>query len=142
MSYFQEEIIDVEDVEEKKVAEFHPSDAKKAKTDFCSDDSASLPGILVDSNAPPVGFEPGMFKQDDDGLKVKSDGQSKAKKKRKDKKKHKHKHKHRHSKEKSKEKKESNLVKLQEQVKEETPETLSSADSSSNSTTGQLDLTM
>ncbi len=112
--FTKEEIIDVEDIEEKKPIEFQPSDAKKAKTDFCSEDSASLPGILVDSNAPPVGFEPGMFKQDEDSTKVKSDsGQSKPKKKKKDKKKHKHKHKHKHNKEKSKEKKESNIVRLQ-----------------------------
>lgn len=125
------------------MTEFQPSDAKKAKTDFCSEDSASLPGILVDSNAPPVGFEPGMFKQEqDDSSKIKSEGQSKPKKKKKDKKKHKHKHKHKHNKEKSKEKKESNIVRLQEQVKDETPETLSSADSSSNSVPSQLDLTM
>lgn len=138
----QEEIIDVEDIVEKKINEFQPSDAKKAKTDFCSEDSASLPGILVDSNAPPVGFEPGMFKQDDDDLKIKTEGPPKLKKKKKDKKKHKHKHKHKHSKEKSKEKKESNLVRLQEQVKDEAPETLSSADSSSDSVPSQLDLTM
>lgn len=124
------------------MTDIQPSDAKKAKTDFCSEDSASLPGILIDSNAPPVGFEPGMFKQEDDGVKIKSEGQPKLKKKKKDKKKHKHKHKHKHNKEKSKEKKESNVVRLQEQVKDETPETLSSADSSSNSIPSQLDLTM
>lgn len=123
------------------MSDIQPSEAKKAKTDFCSEDSASLPGILIDSNAPPVGFEPGMFKQEDD-VKVKSEGQPKLKKKKKDKKKHKHKHKHKHNKEKSKEKKESNVVRLQEQVKDETPETLSSADSSSNSIPSQLDLTM
>lgn len=64
------------------------------------------------------------------------------KKKKKDKKKHKHKHKHKHSKEKapefrelerekSKEKKDPSISRLL--VKEETPETLSSAETSSNS---------
>lgn len=40
--------------------------AKKPKTDFCSDNSASLPGILSGGDVTgPVGFEPGMFKQED-----------------------------------------------------------------------------
>lgn len=100
--------------------------------------------MVVDTNAPPVEFEPGMFKEGEDGSKIKSEGQkeSKMKKKKKDKKKHKHKHKHKHNKEKSKDKKESNVVRLQEQAKDETPETLSSADSSSNSVPSQLELTM
>lgn len=54
------------------------------------------------------------------------------KKKKKDKKKHKHKHKHKHNKDKLKEKKDPNVAKLQA-IKDEAPETLSSADSSSNS---------
>lgn len=83
-----------------------------------------------------------MFKQEDDSTKIKTEGQSKPKKKKKDKKKHKHKHKHKHNKEKSKEKKETNVVRLQEQAKDETPETLSSADSSSDSVPSQVDLTM
>lgn len=40
-------------------------DAKRVKTDFCSDNSVSLPGILPGSSGP-VGFEPGMFRNDDE----------------------------------------------------------------------------
>lgn len=65
------------------------------------------------------------------------------KKKKKDKKKHKHKHKHKHkteSKDKEKkEKKDPNISRLL--VKEETPETLSSAETSSNSNQTFQDLT-
>lgn len=98
------------------------------KTEFCSDNSVSLPGIIPGSTGP-VGFEPGMFKNEDENsshshTKSKSDkdksidGQSKVsaigciasfgcwkciesfqKKKKKDKKRHKHK-KHRHHKDK------------------------------------------
>ncbi|XP_012273094.1 transcription initiation factor TFIID subunit 2 isoform X3 [Orussus abietinus] len=109
----------------------------KAKADYYSDNSASLPGIMGTQG--PVGFEPGMFKKDADDTKQKSDSTNKAKKKKKDKKKHKHKHRHSHAhkhvkdkykkekdkskdKEKSKEKDSSNL-----KMKEET---LSSASSS------------
>lgn len=35
------------------------------KTEFCSDNSVSLPGIIPGSSGP-VGFEPGMFKNDDE----------------------------------------------------------------------------
>lgn len=63
-----------------------------------------------------------------------------AKKKKKDKKKHKHKHKHKHSKDKVKDKKDPAVARLQ--TKDETPETLSSADSSSNSNPAILDLTV
>lgn len=67
------------------------------------------------------------------------------KKKKKEKKKHKHKHKHKHktdSKDKDKDKKEKkdpNISRLL--VKEETPETLSSAETSSNSNQTFQDLT-
>lgn len=40
-------------------------DSKRVKTEFCSDNSVSLPGILPGSSGP-VGFEPGMFKNDDE----------------------------------------------------------------------------
>lgn len=160
-----------------------PPDAKRPKTDFCSDNSVSLPGILPGSSGP-TGFEPGMFKNDDENSnqgKIKTekdkdknvDGQPKVihfkhdflngisndqipqlqKKKKKDKKKHKHKHKHKHNKdkdkekdkdkdkdkEKNKEKKDPNISRLT--VKEETPETLSSAETSSNSNQTFQDLT-
>lgn len=44
---------------------------KKLKSDYCSDNSVSLPGIVggmsdIDAAAAPIGFEPGMFKQEDD----------------------------------------------------------------------------
>lgn len=70
------------------------------------------------------------------------------KKKKKEKKKHKHKHKHKHNKDKDrekdkekkdKEKKDPNISRLL--VKEETPETLSSAETSSNSNQTFQDLT-
>lgn len=41
-----------------------PSDAKKMKTDYGSDNSVSLPGMSGGSG--PIGFEPGMFKSEDD----------------------------------------------------------------------------
>lgn len=41
------------------------TDAKKMKTEFCSDNSVSLPGIIPGSSGP-VGFEPGMFKNEDE----------------------------------------------------------------------------
>lgn len=75
---------------------------KSSKSDYFSDNSASLPGIIGQSG--PIGFEPGMFqKQHGTGEttitkhhKDKSAGDpgSKKNKKKKDKKKHKHKHKH------------------------------------------------
>lgn len=71
--------------------------------------------------------------------------QNQQKKKKKEKKKHKHKHKHKHKTEskdkdkKEKEKKDPNISRLL--VKEETPETLSSAETSSNSNQTFQDLT-
>lgn len=60
----KEEIIDVDELDNKD----EPPLAKKMKTDFHSDNSASLPGLAGTAGAAsgPVGFEPGMFKQDDD----------------------------------------------------------------------------
>ncbi|XP_055846855.1 transcription initiation factor TFIID subunit 2 [Episyrphus balteatus] len=106
-------------------------EAKRLKTEYYSDNSTSLPGALPTPG--PVGFEPGMFKHEDDS-KSKSDNSSKTKKKKKDKKKHKHKHKHKHNKDKDREKREKKDPSFTRiQAKEETPETLSSGDSSSNS---------
>uniref|UniRef100_A0A1B6I826 Transcription initiation factor TFIID subunit 2 TPR repeats domain-containing protein n=5 Tax=Homalodisca TaxID=139475 RepID=A0A1B6I826_9HEMI len=97
----------------KDVGEAGPS---KVKTEYYSENSASLPGIS--GTGGPVGFEPGMFNKED-----------KLKKKKKDRKKHKHKHKHKHdhkhTKEKEKDKEKKDLGKLK--IKEET---LSSASSS------------
>lgn len=129
----------------------------------------SLPG-LASGTSGPTGFEPGMFKTEDENnaaAKVKTEKDKHAdggkvltailkfnyipltrlifclypqpKKKKKDKKKHKHKHKHKHNKEKerdkereeSKEKKDPNVSRLMSI--EDAPETLSSADTSSNS---------
>lgn len=56
-----------------------PPEAKKIKTEFCSDNSVSLPGILPGGTGP-VGFEPGMFKNDDE-----SSSHSRGKSKEKDK---------------------------------------------------------
>lgn len=41
-----------------------PPEAKKIKTDYGSDNSVSLPGMSGGSG--PIGFEPGMFKSEDD----------------------------------------------------------------------------
>lgn len=56
-----------------------PPEAKRVKTEFCSDNSVSLPGILPGSSGP-VGFEPGMFKNDDESS---SHSRSKSKDKEK-----------------------------------------------------------
>lgn len=45
--------------------DIRPPESKRVKTEFCSDNSVSLPGILPGSSGP-VGFEPGMFKNDDE----------------------------------------------------------------------------
>lgn len=118
-----------------------PPPPKKPKNEYYSDNSVSLPGISSGSLTGPTGFE-GMFMKEEE--KVKTDGStgSKPKKKKKDKKKHRHKHKHKKNREKDKErsleKKDPNITRI---MKEETQETLSSADSSSNSNM-QTDLSM
>lgn len=58
-----------------------PPESKRVKTEFCSDNSVSLPGILPGSSGP-VGFEPGMFKNDDENSSH-SRGKSKEKEKEK-----------------------------------------------------------
>lgn len=111
----------------------------KVKSDYYSDNSASLPGIM--GTAGPIGFEPGMFKKESEEHKLKNDSTNKSKKKKKDKKKHKHKHKHRHDHKhnKDKEKKEKDKGKDKEKDKSKDKdssalkvkdETLSSASSS------------
>ncbi|VEN52251.1 unnamed protein product, partial [Callosobruchus maculatus] len=90
------------------------------KQEYFSDNSVSLPGL---GQVGPVGFEPGMFKNEDDRQKTASPG--KVKKKKKDKKKHKHKHhKHKHSKDKEKKEKDPTKVK-----KEDTLSSMSSTPS-------------
>lgn len=137
----KEELLDMDMMDKPMNFTPIPENPKKQKTDYYSDNSASLPGLTVstvDSTKGPVGFEPGMFNQDED----KGDSSaSKAKKKKKDKKKHKHKHKHKHNKDKDKlkEKKDPNILRIVKE--EETQETLSSGDSSSNSNP-PMDLTM
>lgn len=89
-----------------------PHPEGQVKSEYFSDNSQSLPGIL--GMPGPVGFEPGMFRTKESDAENghskhhRSDSMSKLKKKKKDKKKHKHKHKHRrdhkHGKEKEKEK--------------------------------------
>ena len=113
----------------------------KVKSEYYSDNSASLPGIMGVPG--PVGFEPGMFKKETDEHKQKSDSVNKNKKKKKDKKKHKHKHKHKHDhkhgKDKEKKDKDKDKGKEKEKEKEKSKdssnvkikeETLSSASSS------------
>ncbi|PBC31457.1 Transcription initiation factor TFIID subunit [Apis cerana cerana] len=89
----------------------------KVKSEYYSDNSASLPGIM--GTPGPVGFEPGMFKKEEEH-KQKSDSVNKNKKKKKDKKKHKHKHKHKHDHKhgKDKEKKEKDKEKVKEKEKD------------------------
>ncbi|CAH2011710.1 unnamed protein product [Acanthoscelides obtectus] len=95
------------------------------KQEYFSDNSVSLPGL---GQVGPVGFEPGMFKKEDERQKTASPG--KVKKKKKDKKKHKHKHhKHKHSKDKEKkdkDKKEEDPTKVK---KEDTLSSMSSTPS-------------
>ncbi|XP_015121942.1 transcription initiation factor TFIID subunit 2 [Diachasma alloeum] len=108
----------------------------KIKTEYYSDNSASLPGLMGMGSQGPVGFEPGMFKKDEEG-KGKGESGGKGKKKKKDKKKHKHKHKHKHDhkhgKEKEKEKKGKEKGKDKEKdalkVKDETLSSVSSSPS-------------
>ncbi|XP_029050088.1 transcription initiation factor TFIID subunit 2 [Osmia bicornis bicornis] len=104
----------------------------KVKSEYYSDNSASLPGIM--GTAGPVGFEPGMFKKEIDEHKQKSDSVNKNKKKKKDKKKHKHKHKHKHDHKhgKDKEKKDKDKDKDKVKEKEKEKEKDKSKDSSSN----------
>ncbi|KAF7388812.1 hypothetical protein HZH66_009949 [Vespula vulgaris] len=98
-----------------------PNDGK-VKSEYYSDNSASLPGIMGTQG--PVGFEPGMFKKDSEEHKQKSDSINKNKKKKKDKKKHKHKHKHKHDHKhgKDKDKKEKDKLKDKEKDKEKEKE--------------------
>ncbi|CAD6216069.1 GSCOCG00011268001-RA-CDS [Cotesia congregata] len=85
-----------ENVPEPKRAKItEVSEDGKVKSQYYSDNSASLPGLTGAPPAGPVGFEPGMFKKDSDDHKTKGES-NKGKKKKKDKKKHKHKHKHKH----------------------------------------------
>lgn len=73
----KEEIIDVDELDRDG-----PPLAKKAKTEFVSEDnSASLPGIAADGSTMvgPVGFEPGMFKQEDGSPAIVATGSSKSK---------------------------------------------------------------
>lgn len=110
-----------------------PPPAKKPKNEYYSDNSVSLPGISSGSLTGPTGFE-GMFMKEEEKAKTDVSAVSKPKKKKKDKKKHRHKHKHKKNREKDKErsmeKKDPNITRI---LKEENQETLSSADSSSNS---------
>lgn len=48
----------------------------KVKSEYYSDNSASLPGIMGTSG--PVGFEPGMFKKESEEHKSKSDSSNKV----------------------------------------------------------------
>lgn len=62
-------------------ADTRQPDPKRLKTEFCSDNSVSLPGIVPGSSGPGVSsFEPGMFKHDDESS---SHSRSKSKDKEK-----------------------------------------------------------
>lgn len=64
----KEEIIDVDELDKMETgSDVDQPPAKRSKTDFNSDNSASLPGIPATpgETAGPVGFEPGMFKQEE-----------------------------------------------------------------------------
>lgn len=99
----------------------------KVKSEYYSDNSASLPGIM--GTPGPVGFEPGMFKKESEEHKPKNDSSNKNKKKKKDKKKHKHKHKHKHDHKhnKDKEKKEKGKDKDKDKEKDKSKDKDSSA---------------
>ncbi|XP_012265791.1 transcription initiation factor TFIID subunit 2 isoform X2 [Athalia rosae] len=84
----------IPDVKRQKDEKVPGPNEGKVKSEYYSDNSASLPGIMGTQG--PVGFEPGMFKKEQEDHKHKGDTSNKGKKKKKDKKKHKHKHKHRH----------------------------------------------
>lgn len=59
-----------------------PPDPKRLKTEFCSDNSVSLPGIVPGSSGPAVSsFEPGMFKHEDESSRHSSRSKSKDKEK-------------------------------------------------------------
>ncbi|KAL7294026.1 hypothetical protein TKK_0012596 [Trichogramma kaykai] len=90
------------------------SNEGKTKSEYYSDNSASLPGIKGSSG--PIGFEPGMFKKESDEAKNKGETSNKLKKKKKEKKKHKHKHKHKHKSD--KEKKDKDKIKDKNKTKE------------------------
>lgn len=61
-----------------------PPEAKRIKTDYGSDNSVSLPGMS--SGSGPIGFEPGMFKSEDDNSQSwKKSDSSRGKSKEKDK---------------------------------------------------------
>ncbi|KYQ58343.1 Transcription initiation factor TFIID subunit 2 [Trachymyrmex zeteki] len=106
-----------------------PSEGK-VKSEYYSDNSASLPGIM--GTPGPVGFEPGMFKKDSEEHKPKNDSSNKNKKKKKDKKKHKHKHKHKHDHKhnKDKEKKDKDKDKSKDKEKEKEKDKSKDKDSS------------
>lgn len=53
-----------------------PPGEGKVKSEYYSDNSASLPGLMGTQG--PVGFEPGMFKKDADDHKQKGDSANKA----------------------------------------------------------------
>lgn len=117
-----------------------PAGEPQVKTEYFSDNSASLPGLGGSGGSVgPTGFEPGMFKKENSEPHQKSDASSKLKKKKKDRKKHKHKHKHRHDhkhgKEKEKDKDKKDLGKLK--IKEETLSSVSSSPSPPASTSNK-----
>lgn len=56
---------DAKSLAEPETAATKPPEAKRLKTEFCSDNSVSLPGLNAGSSGP-TGFEPGMFKNEDE----------------------------------------------------------------------------
>ncbi|CAH0555152.1 unnamed protein product [Brassicogethes aeneus] len=120
--------MDIEFLNDNKIKE-EPMEVEMSvaltKQEYFSDNSVSLPGM---DQSGPVGFEPGMFKKDNEvKLKDKLDNGGKLKKKKKDKKKHKHKHKHKHEHKHNKDKKEKDPNKLK--IKDETLSSMSSTPS-------------
>lgn len=62
-----------------KEVEIYEPECKRIKTDYCSENSVSLPGIIHDAadidtttntTTIPVGFEPGMFKQEETDVQI------------------------------------------------------------------------
>ncbi|XP_072381444.1 transcription initiation factor TFIID subunit 2 [Diabrotica undecimpunctata] len=111
-------------IKEEEIMDIKIETSMVQKQEYFSDNSVSLPGL---GQSGPIGFEPGMFKKEDEA-RHKSESPGKIKKKKKDKKKHKHKHKHKHEhKHKDKEKKEKDPNKLR--LKEDTLSSMSSTPS-------------
>lgn len=117
-------------IKEEDIMDIKIETSDITKQEYFSDNSVSLPGM---GQIGPVGFEPGMFKKEDESKPTSESPSGKAKKKKKDKKKHKHKHKHKHehkhNKDKDKKDKERGEGSKSAKLKEDTLSSMSSSPS-------------